>query len=124
MLSSQEDLTPALARIEVPVVVISGEHDRVDPPGTLRRELLPRLAQAQMHVLPRVGHLSPYEAPDHIADLVRAFVLSLGGDGDASRTHCTWCGISLAAAVDARLARTRIPTGARSTDPSAPRHRD
>ena len=118
LIASQEDIAPALARIEVPVIVISGEYDRVDPPETLQRELLPRLAQAEMHVLPGVGHLSPYEAPDHVADLVRAFALSLGRDGDAVRPRCTWCGISLTAAADARLARTR------SGSPGVPRQRD
>ena len=90
LLTSQEDITPALPRIDVPVIVISGEHDRVDPPEALR-ELLSRLGQAELHVLPQVGHLVPYEAPDEVADLVRAFALSLpdhgllspAGDGDA-----------------------------------------
>ena len=122
LFASQEDVTPALARIEVPVIVISGEHDRVDPPETLRRELLPRLAQAEMHLLPGAGHLLPYEAPDHVADLVGAFVLSLGDA--AARSRCTWCGISLAAAADARLARTRMPAGTRPSSPDAPRDRE
>ncbi|WP_010215299.1 alpha/beta fold hydrolase [Sphingomonas sp. PAMC 26621] len=75
--TSQEDIVAALGLIEVPVFIVSGEHDRVDPPEVVERELLPRLAQAQMHVLPQVGHLLPYEAPDEIADMVRAFALSL-----------------------------------------------
>ena len=74
--ASQEDITGAVAGIDVPVVVISGEHDRVDPPDILRRELLSRIPQAQLHVLPRVGHLSPFEAPDDLAGLVKAFSLS------------------------------------------------
>lgn len=78
--TSQEDITAAVADIDVPVLVLSGALDRVDPPEVLRRELLPRIPQAQLHVLPQVGHLLPYEAPDEVANWVRAFALSLNGD--------------------------------------------
>jgi len=77
LMTSQEDITAAVKHIDVPVIVISGEHDRVDPPDVLRRELLSRIPQAQLHVLPKVGHLSPLEAPEDIADLIRAFVRPL-----------------------------------------------
>lgn len=78
--TSQEDITAAVADIDVPVLVLSGALDRVDPPEVLRRELLPRIPQAQLHVLPHHGHLLPYEAPDEVANWVRAFALSLNGD--------------------------------------------
>jgi pimeloyl-ACP methyl ester carboxylesterase len=77
LMTSQEDITAAIADIDVPTIVVSGEHDRVDPPGVLRRELLSRIPQAELHVLAKVGHLSPLEAPDDIADLLRGFALSL-----------------------------------------------
>ncbi|WP_242154593.1 alpha/beta fold hydrolase [Sphingomonas sp. BAUL-RG-20F-R05-02] len=105
--TSQENIVAALERIEVPVFILSGEHDRVDPPEVLERELLPRLAQAQMHVLPQVGHLLPYEAPEEIADLMRAFALSLTG-ADPTRPLCYWCGMSLAAVPSARLGQKRL----------------
>lgn len=71
--TSQEDITSLASRIDVPAIVISGENDRVDPPDVLRRELLPRITQAQLHLLPGVGHLSPLEAPDAVANLIRTF---------------------------------------------------
>jgi pimeloyl-ACP methyl ester carboxylesterase len=77
LVTSQEDITAAVMDIDVPVIVISGEQDRVDPPETLRRELLTRIPHAQLHVLPKIGHLSPLEAPSEIADLTRALALSL-----------------------------------------------
>jgi len=73
LLTSQEDITASVAAIDVPVIVLSGEDDRVDPPDVLRRELLPRIPQARLHVLPGVGHLLPVEAPHDIADQVRLF---------------------------------------------------
>jgi pimeloyl-ACP methyl ester carboxylesterase len=77
LIASQEDITADVAHIDVPVLVLSGALDRVDPPEVLRRELLPRIPQARLQVLPQVGHLLPYEAPEEIADRVRAFALSV-----------------------------------------------
>jgi pimeloyl-ACP methyl ester carboxylesterase len=76
--ASQEDIGAAVAAIGVPAIVISGAHDRVDPPDVLRRALLPRLAQATLHVLPGVGHLLPLEAPREVAALVGGFARSVG----------------------------------------------
>jgi pimeloyl-ACP methyl ester carboxylesterase len=78
--ASQEDISAVLAHIDVPVMIVSGEHDRVDPPEVLRCELLPRIPQARLHILPNRGHLTPFEAPDDIADLVRSFALSIADD--------------------------------------------
>lgn len=75
--SSQEDITAAVASIDVPIVVLSGEHDRVDPPDILRRRLLPHLDKARLIVLPNVGHLLPLEAPQDVARLLRSFALTV-----------------------------------------------
>jgi pimeloyl-ACP methyl ester carboxylesterase len=125
--TSQENIASALDRIEVPAIVISGEHDRVDPPEVLERELLPRLARVQLHVLRQVGHLSPYEAPDAVANLVRAFAMSLSGDGtwppsgDAiAQRECRFRGLSTAAAASARPDQGHADIG-RATPPAPQR---
>jgi pimeloyl-ACP methyl ester carboxylesterase len=74
LFASQEDITDAVPQIAVPTVVISGENDRVDPPSVLTDELLPRISQASMRLLPGVGHLSPLEAPERLASLIKAFL--------------------------------------------------
>jgi pimeloyl-ACP methyl ester carboxylesterase len=107
--TSQEDISTDVAEIDVPVVVISGEHDRVDPPDVLRRELLSRMPHAQLFVLPKVGHLLPLEAPDEIVDLIRPFVLSLSQDefsspsvqGVAVPSRCPDCEAARLAAAEA-----------------------
>jgi hypothetical protein len=116
--TSQENITAALADIDVPAIVISGEHDRVDPPEVLRRDLLPLLPGAQFHVLPQVGHLSPYEAPDAVANLVRAFAMSLTDDGIVSpsghavmKRECRFCGLSPEVAAGMRLGRSHAGIG-------------
>ena len=63
-----EDITSQARAIEVPVSVIAGENDRLEPEPVLRDNLLPYLAKAELRVIPRTGHLSPLEAP---ADLAR-----------------------------------------------------
>jgi pimeloyl-ACP methyl ester carboxylesterase len=75
--ASQEDITRAVVKVTVPTLVISGTLDRVDPPTVLERELLPRIPQAALHLLPGVGHLSPLEAPKELAGLIRAFAIAV-----------------------------------------------
>jgi pimeloyl-ACP methyl ester carboxylesterase len=79
--ASQEDITQAVVGVVVPTLVIAGELDRVDPPSVLRRELLPRIPQATMHVLPGIGHLSPLEAPQELAGLIQTFARNIGKNG-------------------------------------------
>lgn len=110
--TSQEDITAAVPKIDVPVIVISGEHDRVDPPEVLRRALLPRIPQARLAVLPGRGHLLPLEAPADLTSIIKAFVLAQTKGGifalpDSQRevalTRCGDCGVArlTACATDA-----------------------
>ena len=62
--TSQENITADVGAIDMPTVVVAGELDRVDTPDLLRSELLSRVPQAVMHVLPGTGHLSMLESPD------------------------------------------------------------
>ena len=62
-----EDITAAAKAIEVPVQVLAGRQDRVDPPESLEANLLPFIPGARMTVLEETGHLSPLEVPEQIA---------------------------------------------------------
>lgn len=75
--ASQEDISKDVAAVAVPTLVIAGELDRVDSVATLEAELLPRIPQAVMQVLPATGHLSPLESPDGVAKLIADFVDTL-----------------------------------------------
>ena len=75
--TSLEDITAQVSAINVPVVVIAGELDRVDSPALLQAELLSRVPQAVMHVLPGTGHLSMLESPDALVPLIDQFCRSL-----------------------------------------------
>lgn len=52
-----------------PVVVATGGHDRLVPAQSLR-PLVRALLGVDVHILPRVGHLTLREAPDAVADLI------------------------------------------------------
>jgi pimeloyl-ACP methyl ester carboxylesterase len=71
--TSLEDIAAQVGDIAVPTLVIAGALDRVDPPIRLRAELLPRIPQAVMHVLPGTGHLSMLESPGELAGLIADF---------------------------------------------------
>ncbi|BBH67794.1 hydrolase [Actinoplanes sp. OR16] len=68
-----EDITAAARAIAVPVLVVAGEHDVVEPVGVLRTNLLPYLTRAEFRVLPGTGHLMPLEAPDALAQAIAEF---------------------------------------------------
>ncbi|MGW4246654.1 alpha/beta fold hydrolase [Nocardia sp. NPDC004722] len=69
--SIARDISATVARIEVPVLVLAGEHDRVDPPAVLDEQLLPYLPTATLQVIPDTGHLSPLENPQALAERIR-----------------------------------------------------
>jgi len=71
--TSREDITGQVGAINVPTIVIAGELDRVDAPELLRAELLSRVPQAVMHVLPGTGHLSMLESADTLVPLIEQF---------------------------------------------------
>ena len=72
-----EDIRSDVANINVPTLVLSGDHDQVDTTETLRREVLPRIAGARLEVLPGAGHLSMLESPEAIARAIASFIATL-----------------------------------------------
>jgi pimeloyl-ACP methyl ester carboxylesterase len=72
-----EDITAAASAIEVPVQVLAGQHDKVDPPAALETSLLPFIPGARMTVIEGTGHLSPLEVPGQIANLLDQFAATL-----------------------------------------------
>jgi pimeloyl-ACP methyl ester carboxylesterase len=75
--TSREDITKNVTAIDVPVIVIAGELDRVDSLDLHKAELLPRIAHAKLHVLAGTGHLSPLESPVEVAHRIHEFVSAI-----------------------------------------------
>lgn len=76
--TSRKDISDEIQKIAVPTIVIAGELDKVDPVEVLQAEVLSRIPQARLHVLPDTGHLSPLESPQDVAEAIDNFVASLG----------------------------------------------
>ncbi|MEV6551299.1 alpha/beta hydrolase [Streptomyces sp. NPDC051597] len=68
-----QDITAYTRVVNVPALVVAGEHDQVEPVGILRDHLLPYLVQADFAVLPHTGHLIPLEAPAALAYALTTF---------------------------------------------------
>lgn len=68
----------ALGDLRVPAVVVSGELDRVAPAAAGER-LARGIAGAELRVLEEVGHMIPVEAPEAVAEAVRAVLSRAGG---------------------------------------------
>jgi pimeloyl-ACP methyl ester carboxylesterase len=72
-----EDITAAARGIDVPVLVLAGDRDQVEPPAALEANLLPVIPRALMTVIEGTGHLSPLEAPGQVANQLDQFAASL-----------------------------------------------
>ena len=72
-----QDVSAGLSDVDIPVVVLAGDHDKVEPPAVLADHLLPLMPHATMIVLEDTGHLSPLEVPDQVASHITAFTAQL-----------------------------------------------
>jgi pimeloyl-ACP methyl ester carboxylesterase len=63
----------SMARIRVPALVVVGLSDRIVPPE-LGARLARQLPNATLHLMPEVGHVPQFEAPDRTMEALRVFV--------------------------------------------------
>lgn len=71
--AADEDCRSFLARTDIPILVISGDHEIVFPAGNwfaCSREW----QSLHLLVLPRMGHGPQHEAPELVADIIASFV--------------------------------------------------
>ncbi len=74
--AEDHDVTPSLAAIEIPTLVVSSEEDVITPKA--EQVLIARLMPAAEHIiLPGAGHASMYEKPGLFATLTLGFVNAL-----------------------------------------------
>ena len=72
-----QDVSAGVGAIEVPVLVLAGSHDKVDPPAVLADHLLPLIPTASLTVLTGTGHLSPPDVRGHLVGHIGTFVAQL-----------------------------------------------
>ena len=68
-----QDIRPLLPRLQLPVLVISGERDRTMPPAA-GADVVARLPHAKQVVIPQVGHLLHLTAAATINRLIDKFL--------------------------------------------------
>jgi len=73
-----EDISKALVGVTTPTIVVIGDRDQVEHEAALRNALARFLPHATFRVLEGVGHLSPLQAPDAIADACASMLERLG----------------------------------------------
>jgi pimeloyl-ACP methyl ester carboxylesterase len=76
-IGTREDFTKEVASINVPVVIVAGDLDKVDPLDVVNHHIVPHFRKAALHVLPQKGHLLPIEAPVEVAQIVGEFAARL-----------------------------------------------
>ncbi|MBI3898397.1 MAG: alpha/beta hydrolase [Gammaproteobacteria bacterium] len=74
---TRDDFSKEVANINVPVAVIAGEIDKVDPLEVVKSHVLPSFKDPEVHVLKNKGHLLPMEAPIEVAEILGRFAAKL-----------------------------------------------
>lgn len=68
-----EDIVERTRMIDVPVLIIAGAKDQVEPVAVQRDNLAKYLSDAELVVIPDTGHLIPLEAPASLVDAMLRF---------------------------------------------------
>jgi len=74
-LRDRPDATPGLAAIEVPALVIVGDHDALTPPDAAQ-VLADGIPNARLVTISGAAHLTPVEQPDQVNAALRDFMRS------------------------------------------------
>lgn len=69
-----EDISHEVPKIAVPTLVLAGELDQLDSIEQHKREVVARIADARLEIIPRSGHLIPIDEPEELAKRIEKFV--------------------------------------------------
>jgi pimeloyl-ACP methyl ester carboxylesterase len=72
------DLSAALARVNVPALVVVGDSDRLTPPVQARRMVSALPQVSEFVLMKRTGHMTPVERPVELADALVGLAESVG----------------------------------------------
>ncbi len=62
-----------MSSIQVPTLILFGEHDRVVPPGNADL-MVNKIPDAQVEIIPNTGHIFPIEDPPAAAGIIKKFL--------------------------------------------------
>lgn len=77
-MAERPDSVDTLRAVDVPALVVVGEEDALSPPdeAVVMADALP---DSRLVRIPGAGHLTAVETPEHLNEVLRAFVISLAG---------------------------------------------
>ena len=70
---SREDYSKEVANVNVPVAIIAGEEDKIDPVEVVKTDIIPSFQSPETHFLGGRGHLLPAEAPAEVVEILSNF---------------------------------------------------
>lgn len=73
-MAAREDATALLSQMDVPTLVLCGQHDSISPPVQMRA-MAEAMPDARFAEIPDAGHMSPMENPAAVNAAVRDFLL-------------------------------------------------
>lgn len=76
-MKARPDSTPDLVTIDVPALIVVGEHDTITPPEAART-MHEHIGGSQLVVMPEAGHVSNLEAPEAFNRALAGFVDGAG----------------------------------------------
>ena len=72
-MATRKDFSNDLPQIEVPTLVIVGEHDAISPAAEMT-SIANRMPNAELQVIPGAGHMAPLETPAAVNAAIEAFL--------------------------------------------------
>jgi len=72
-MAQRPDVTPQLSRIDVPTLLICGEHDAISPPAEMRG-IAQAMPQAKFVEIAGAGHMAPLEKPAEVNSAIAEFL--------------------------------------------------
>ncbi|MEM7029856.1 MAG: alpha/beta hydrolase [Chloroflexota bacterium] len=72
---NRPDNRPILGDITCPTLVLTGENDRFCPPD-IHCEIASKIPNATLYIIPNCGHLSTFEQPEQVFNLMRIWLQS------------------------------------------------
>ena len=75
-MSGRTDSTQYLEEIKIPSLFVCGEADKFTPPEQMRK-YADKVPNSKFVVVPKVGHMSPVENPEFVAEAIHNFLSSL-----------------------------------------------
>jgi 3-oxoadipate enol-lactonase len=72
-MAERPDVSGRLAEIDLPALVICGQHDAISPPAEMR-EIAAKLPRGRFVEIAGAGHMAPLERPDKVNAAIREFL--------------------------------------------------